>query len=64
MEAREQESVSREQALHGQLQSLTSQLTTSQQGGATLGSGTSAPGVGAVDTRSLGKPEVFEGAEA
>eukprot|EP00971_Amphidinium_carterae_P057872 1144591-Amphidinium_carterae.1 len=55
----------REQALVGQVQSLTSQLTTAQQAGsATLAGGTQAPGVGALDTRALGKPEAFEGAEA
>eukprot|EP00971_Amphidinium_carterae_P163417 3240329-Amphidinium_carterae.1 len=64
MEAREQEKVSREQALQGQVQSLTSQLLTPQLGGVASGSGTSAPGVGAVDTRCLGKPEIFDGVEA
>eukprot|EP00971_Amphidinium_carterae_P266713 5290460-Amphidinium_carterae.1 len=65
MEARELESGRREQVLQGQVQNLTTQLTVSQQaGGATPGGGTSASRVGAVDTRSLGKPEVFEGVEA
>eukprot|EP00971_Amphidinium_carterae_P124630 2468775-Amphidinium_carterae.1 len=62
MEAREQKNVSREQALQGQVQNLTTQLTLAQQpGGATSVGGTSAAGV---DTRSLGKPEVFDGVEA
>eukprot|EP00971_Amphidinium_carterae_P018471 364431-Amphidinium_carterae.1 len=65
MEARELESGRREQTLQGQVQNLTTQLTVSQQAGdATPGGGTSASGVGAVDTRLLGKPEVFEGVEA
>eukprot|EP00971_Amphidinium_carterae_P105036 2079736-Amphidinium_carterae.1 len=59
MEARKQDSVSREQALQGQVQSLMTQLTIAQQPrGATSVGGTSAAGVGTVDTRSLGKPEV------
>eukprot|EP00971_Amphidinium_carterae_P190057 3772708-Amphidinium_carterae.1 len=64
MEARKQKNGRREQALQGQVQNLTTQLTTTQAGGAASGSGTSASGVGAMDTRSLGKPEVFEGVEA
>eukprot|EP00971_Amphidinium_carterae_P294282 5843191-Amphidinium_carterae.1 len=65
MEARDLENDRREQALQGQVQNLTMQLTSAQQaGGATSGGGTSAAGVGTVDTRSLGKPEVFEGVEA
>eukprot|EP00971_Amphidinium_carterae_P185296 3679404-Amphidinium_carterae.1 len=65
MKARELEGDRREQTLQGQVQNLTTQLTIAQQaGGATSGGGTSATGVGAVDTRSLGKPEVFEGVEA
>eukprot|EP00971_Amphidinium_carterae_P186023 3692685-Amphidinium_carterae.1 len=58
MEVIQQENAAREQALHGQLQTLTSQLTTAQQAGnATPARGTQTPGVGEVDTRSLGKPE-------
>eukprot|EP00971_Amphidinium_carterae_P321268 6385340-Amphidinium_carterae.1 len=58
MVVRKQESASREQALQGQVQNLTTQLLTTQVGGAASGSGTY------IDTRSLGKPEVFEGVEA
>eukprot|EP00971_Amphidinium_carterae_P124359 2463476-Amphidinium_carterae.1 len=57
MEVRKQENVSREQVLQGQVQNLTTQLLAPQAGGVAPGSGTSASGVGAVDTRSLGKPE-------
>eukprot|EP00971_Amphidinium_carterae_P027851 548921-Amphidinium_carterae.1 len=65
METREQTILTREQTLHGEVQTLTAQLTTAQQAGsATLAGGTQAPGVGAVDTRSLGKPDVFDGTEA
>eukprot|EP00971_Amphidinium_carterae_P054641 1076444-Amphidinium_carterae.1 len=65
MEARELEGDRREQVLQGQVQNLTTQLTIAQQAGAAApGGGTSASGVGAVDTRSLGKPEVFEGVGA
>eukprot|EP00971_Amphidinium_carterae_P062203 1231150-Amphidinium_carterae.1 len=60
--ARIQAMESRKQALVGQVQTLTSQLTTAQQ--TTLAGGTQAPGVGALDTKALGKPEAFEGAEA
>eukprot|EP00971_Amphidinium_carterae_P155920 3091171-Amphidinium_carterae.1 len=55
----------REQALQGQVQNLTTQLATAQQQTTTTAGpvgGTSASGT--VDTRALGKPEVFEGAEA
>eukprot|EP00971_Amphidinium_carterae_P137434 2723607-Amphidinium_carterae.1 len=65
MEAREQDSVSREQTLQGQVQHLTAQHTTAQQQTATVSGpvgGTSATGT--VDTRALGKPEVFDGVEA
>eukprot|EP00971_Amphidinium_carterae_P261535 5188580-Amphidinium_carterae.1 len=65
MEAREAEGIAREQTLQGQMQNLTAQLTTAQQtGGAASVGGTLATGAGTVDTRALGKPEVFEGAEA
>eukprot|EP00971_Amphidinium_carterae_P032745 644695-Amphidinium_carterae.1 len=65
MEAREAEGIAREQALQGQMQNLTAQLTSTQQtGGVASVGGTSATGAGTVDTRALGKPEVFEGAEA
>eukprot|EP00971_Amphidinium_carterae_P130057 2576101-Amphidinium_carterae.1 len=48
MEAREQESGRREQALQGQVRNLTTQLAVSQQaGGVAPGGGTSASGVGA-----------------
>eukprot|EP00971_Amphidinium_carterae_P016987 335259-Amphidinium_carterae.1 len=59
MEAREAEGLAREQALHGTVQSLTTQLATARAPvpvGGTLATGT-------VDTRALGKPEVFEGNE-
>eukprot|EP00971_Amphidinium_carterae_P037331 733982-Amphidinium_carterae.1 len=64
MEAREQENVSREQALQGQVQHLTAQLTTAQQQTANVSGpvgGTSATGTVA---SALGKPEVFDGVEA
>eukprot|EP00971_Amphidinium_carterae_P063857 1264025-Amphidinium_carterae.1 len=65
MEARELESDRKEQALRGQVRNLTNQLATAQQQTATTAGpvgGTSASGT--IDTRALGKPEVFEGAEA
>eukprot|EP00971_Amphidinium_carterae_P254711 5056207-Amphidinium_carterae.1 len=65
MESREADGIAREQALQGQMQNLTAQLATSQQaGGAASVGGTLATAAGTVDTRALGKPEVFEGAEA
>eukprot|EP00971_Amphidinium_carterae_P112495 2227620-Amphidinium_carterae.1 len=65
MEAGEADSVAREAALQGQVQNLNAQLTSAQQvGGAAPVGGTSATGAGTVDTRALGKPEIFEGAEA
>eukprot|EP00971_Amphidinium_carterae_P100859 1995579-Amphidinium_carterae.1 len=65
MEAREADSVAREAALQREVQNLNVQLTSAQQaGGAASGGGTSATGAGTVDTRALGKPEVFEGVEA
>eukprot|EP00971_Amphidinium_carterae_P302404 6008948-Amphidinium_carterae.1 len=66
MEAREADGIAREQALQNTVQNLTAQLTTAQQqaGGAASVGGTLATGAGTVDTRTLGKPEVFEGAEA
>eukprot|EP00971_Amphidinium_carterae_P127148 2519296-Amphidinium_carterae.1 len=64
MEAREADGIAREAALQTQVQNLTAQLMTTQQtGGAASVGGTSATGAGTVDTRTLGKPEVFEGAE-
>eukprot|EP00971_Amphidinium_carterae_P257430 5110422-Amphidinium_carterae.1 len=64
VEAREQATLAREQTLHSEVQTLTAQLATTQATNATPGSGTQALGVGVVDTRSLGKPEVFDGTEA
>eukprot|EP00971_Amphidinium_carterae_P297177 5903734-Amphidinium_carterae.1 len=64
-EVREQEIVSRGQALQGQVQHLTTQLTTAQQQATNVSGpvgGTSATGT--VDTRALGKPDVFDGVEA
>eukprot|EP00971_Amphidinium_carterae_P204207 4052310-Amphidinium_carterae.1 len=55
VEAREAEGLAREQALQNQVQQLTTQLST--QPATTSGSGPHAPGVGAIDTRALGKPE-------
>eukprot|EP00971_Amphidinium_carterae_P313387 6228017-Amphidinium_carterae.1 len=64
VEAREADGLTREQALQGQVQQLTAQLAGAQQvGGTAPGGGTSATGAGTVDTRALGKPEIFEGAE-
>eukprot|EP00971_Amphidinium_carterae_P102807 2034984-Amphidinium_carterae.1 len=54
MEVREQENVSREQALQGQVQQLTAI-------GYDTASWRDRVRAGTVDTRSLGKPEVFEG---
>eukprot|EP00971_Amphidinium_carterae_P097618 1931791-Amphidinium_carterae.1 len=65
MEAREADSIARERALEGQVQNGTAQLATAQQQTANVSGpvgGTSATGT--VDTRALGKPEVFEGVEA
>eukprot|EP00971_Amphidinium_carterae_P007088 140241-Amphidinium_carterae.1 len=61
MEAREADGIAREhcQALHGTVENLTAQLAQGRAPvpiGGTLASGT-------VDTRALGKPEVFEGNE-
>eukprot|EP00971_Amphidinium_carterae_P204450 4057157-Amphidinium_carterae.4 len=66
MEAREADGIAREQALQVTVQNLTTQLTIAQQqaGGAVPVGGTLATGTGTVDTRALGKPEVFEGNEA
>eukprot|EP00971_Amphidinium_carterae_P038058 748288-Amphidinium_carterae.1 len=63
MEAREAEGNAREQTLQVTVQNLTTQLTTTQQQAGGTGSvgGTLATGTGTVDTRALGKPEVFEG---
>eukprot|EP00971_Amphidinium_carterae_P020250 399122-Amphidinium_carterae.1 len=52
MEAREAEGCAREQTLHSTVQDPTTQLATTHQQLA-----------GTVDTRALGKPEVFEGNE-
>eukprot|EP00971_Amphidinium_carterae_P110992 2198359-Amphidinium_carterae.1 len=62
VEAREADGLTRERALEAQVQQLTAQIVAQQ--GTAPGSGTHASGVGAIDTRALGKPEVFEGAEA
>eukprot|EP00971_Amphidinium_carterae_P114796 2273883-Amphidinium_carterae.1 len=65
MEAREIEGAARERALEGQVQNLTVQLTNGQPaGGVAPVGGTLATGAGTVDTRALGKPEIFEGTEA
>eukprot|EP00971_Amphidinium_carterae_P170813 3385187-Amphidinium_carterae.1 len=66
MEASEANGIAREQALQVTVQNLTAQLTTAQQqgGGAASAGGTLATGAGTVDTRALGKPDVFEGVEA
>eukprot|EP00971_Amphidinium_carterae_P202533 4018606-Amphidinium_carterae.1 len=54
-----------EQVQELNLTEVTAQLTTTQQtGGAASVGGTLATGAGTVDTRALGKPEVFEGVEA
>eukprot|EP00971_Amphidinium_carterae_P079333 1569566-Amphidinium_carterae.1 len=72
MEAGEAEGRAREQTLHASLQSLTTQLATAQQQAqqqqqqaataAASTAGVQQP-AGTVDTRALGKPEVFEGNE-
>eukprot|EP00971_Amphidinium_carterae_P201070 3990154-Amphidinium_carterae.1 len=62
MEAREAEGLAREQALHGTVQNLTTQLATAQQTAAPVPVGGTVS-TGTVDTRALGKPEVFEGNE-
>eukprot|EP00971_Amphidinium_carterae_P211834 4203764-Amphidinium_carterae.1 len=65
MEAREADGLAREQMLQNTVQSLTTQIATTQQQATSaapvVGSTFSA---GTVDTRALGKPEVFEGNEA
>eukprot|EP00971_Amphidinium_carterae_P118900 2355306-Amphidinium_carterae.1 len=61
VEAREADGITREQALQVQVQQLSAQLAGAQQSGGTApGGGTQAPGVGVLDTRSLGKPEAFD----
>eukprot|EP00971_Amphidinium_carterae_P250061 4964041-Amphidinium_carterae.1 len=58
VEAREADGITRERALEAQVQNLTLQLTTQQtQQGTTSGGGPHTSGVGAIDTRALGKPE-------
>eukprot|EP00971_Amphidinium_carterae_P012648 248981-Amphidinium_carterae.1 len=64
MEAREAEGRAREQTLHTTVQNLTTQLATAQQQAATTAmAGGGQQQAGTVDTRALGKPEVFEGNE-
>eukprot|EP00971_Amphidinium_carterae_P282748 5613330-Amphidinium_carterae.1 len=64
MEAREADGLAREQVPQSTVQSLTTQLTTTQQQTAIAAPAASTFATGTVDTRALGKPEVFEGNEA
>eukprot|EP00971_Amphidinium_carterae_P107163 2122904-Amphidinium_carterae.1 len=59
MEAREADGLAREQMLQSTVQNLTTQqqTTSAAPAASTFASGT-------IDTRALGKPEVFEGSEA
>eukprot|EP00971_Amphidinium_carterae_P300511 5970833-Amphidinium_carterae.1 len=63
MEARETEGRAREHVLHGTVQELTTRLAATQQQTATLVPGGSTFATGTVDTKALGKLEVFEGNE-
>eukprot|EP00971_Amphidinium_carterae_P271724 5391805-Amphidinium_carterae.1 len=64
MEAREQDGLAREQMLQNTVQSLTTQLaTTTQQATSAAPVQGSTFSAGTVDTRALGKHEVFEGNE-
>eukprot|EP00971_Amphidinium_carterae_P249742 4957019-Amphidinium_carterae.1 len=65
MEARKQDGLAKEQVLQNTVQNLTTQLTTTTQQATNTGpSGGVLTSSGTVDTRVLGKPEVFEGNEA
>eukprot|EP00971_Amphidinium_carterae_P034833 685739-Amphidinium_carterae.1 len=63
MEAREADGLAKEQVLQSTVQSLTTQLATTQQQTAVAAPAASTFVTGTVDTRSLGNPEVFEGNE-
>eukprot|EP00971_Amphidinium_carterae_P249793 4957778-Amphidinium_carterae.1 len=64
MEAREADGLAREQVLQSTVQNLTTQLSTTQQQTTSAAPAASTFALGTVDTRALGKPEVFEGSEA
>eukprot|EP00971_Amphidinium_carterae_P013974 275221-Amphidinium_carterae.1 len=63
MEAREAEGRAREQILHGTVQDLTTRLAATQQQAAALVPAGGTFATGTVDTRALGKPNVYEGSE-
>eukprot|EP00971_Amphidinium_carterae_P088567 1752593-Amphidinium_carterae.1 len=60
MEAREADGLAREQVLQSTVQNLTTQLATTQQQATNTAPVVSTFSAGTVDTRALGKPEVFE----